>query len=140
MAFHLEKPYINNIGNTKKKPNVKQLKAKAEHEAYLRKMGLHPDQLAAKPKPAPRKLTKVVEVDRSGPQVSNGFAPGGAKKSVFDSEWQRTYDDDPVMAERERRALAEAQAKKAKVMPLFNKGGLQYSGDLKMTELGKRRP
>ncbi len=140
MAFHLEKPYINNIGNTKKKPNVKQLKAKAEHEAYLRKMGLHPDQLAAKPKAAPRKLTKVVEVDRSGPQVSNGFAPGGAKKSVFDSEWQRTYDDDPVMAERERKALAQAEAKKSRVFPLYNKGGYQFAGDLKMTELGKRRP
>ena len=140
MAFHLEKPYINNIGNTKKKPNVKQLKAKAEHEAYLRKMGLHPDQLAAKPKAAPRKLTKVVEVDRSGPQVSNGFAPGGAKKSVFDSEWQRTYDDDPVMAERERKALQEAQAKKSNLMSLYNKGPIQYNSGLKMTELGKRRP
>jgi hypothetical protein len=98
------------------------------------------EQLQAKPKVAPRKLTKVVEVDRSGPQVTNGFAPAGAKKSVFDSKWQRTYAHDPVMAERERAALAQAEAKKAKVMPLFNKGGLQYSGDLKMTELGKRRP
>ena len=31
MAFHLEKPYINNIGNNKKKLTVKQLRAKAEH-------------------------------------------------------------------------------------------------------------
>lgn len=140
MAFHLEKPYINNIGNTKKKPSVKQLKAKVEHEAYLRKMGVHPDQLAAKPKDAPRKLTKVVEVDRKGPQVTNGFAPGGAKRSVFDSEWQRTYADDPVMADRERRALAKAEAMKANVYPLYNKGGYQVAGNLKPSELGKRRP
>lgn len=140
MAFHLEKPYINNIGNTKKKPSARQIKAKAEHDAYLRKMGLHPEQLAAKPKAAPKKLQKVVKVDRSGPQVSNGFAPGGAKKSVFDSEWQRTYEHDPVMAERERAALAQAEAKKSNIMSLYNKGGLQYSGNLKMTELGKRRP
>lgn len=140
MAFHLEKPYINNIGSTKRKPGAKQIKAKAEHEAWLRKQGLHPDQLAAKPKAAPAKLKTVVKVDRSTPEVSNGFAPGGAKKSVFDSEWQRRYEDDPVMAERERIALAQAEAKKANVFPLYNKGGLQYGGNLKMTELGKRRP
>lgn len=140
MAFHLEKPYINNIGNTKRKPSARALKAKAEHDAWLRRQGLHPDQLASKPKDAPRKLRKVVSVDRSTPDVSNGFAPGGAKKSVFDSEWQRRYDEDPIMAERERIALAKAEAKKANIMPLYNKGGLQYSGNLKMTELGKRRP
>lgn len=33
MAFHLEKPYINNIGNTKRKPSAKQLKAQKEHDA-----------------------------------------------------------------------------------------------------------
>jgi hypothetical protein len=140
MAFHLEKPYINNIGNSKKKLTAKQLKTQAAHEVWLKANNVHPDQLAARATPAPRKLTVTLKVDTSGPPVSNGFAPGGAKKSVFDSEWKRTYEDDPVMAERERKALQEAQAKKAKVMPLFNKGGLQYSGDLKMTELGKRRP
>lgn len=35
MSFHLEKPYINNIGHTKRKPSAKQLRAKAEHEAWL---------------------------------------------------------------------------------------------------------
>jgi hypothetical protein len=140
MTFHLEKPYINNIGSTRKKLTVKQLRAKAEHEAWLRRQNVHPDQLAARSKDAPRKLTSTLKVDTSGPQVSNGFAPGGAKKSVFDSEWKRTYEDDPVMAERERAALAQAEAKKANIMPLYNKGGYQFAGNLKMTELGKRRP
>ena len=140
MAFHLEKPYINNIGNTKRKPTVKQLKAKAAHEEYLRKMGVHPDQLAQKPKHKPRTLKKVVSVDMSGPQVTNGFAPAGAKKSVFDSEWQRTYEDDPVMAERERAALVQAEAKKSRIMQTYNKGPVMFAGNLKMTELGKRRP
>lgn len=139
MAFHLEKPYINNIGSTKKKLSAKQLKAKAEHEAWLRSKGLHVDQLAAKPKTAPRKLKHVVQADRTGPQVSNGFAPGGAKKSVFDSEWKRTYDDDPVMAERERAALAKAEAIKGNLMSLYNKGPIQLNTGLKMTDLGKRR-
>lgn len=140
MAFHLEKPYINNIGSTKKKPSAKQLKAKMEHEAYLRKMGLHPEQLATKPKQPARKLKQVVQVDQNTPACSNGFAPGGAKKSVFDSEWKRTYDDDPVMAEREREALARAEARKADLMSLYNKGPIQLNTGLKMTDLGKRRP
>lgn len=139
MAFHLERPYINNIGNNKPKPSAKQQKAKAEHEAWLRSQGLAPDQIAARQKPESRKLKKTFVVDKGGPQCSNGFAPGGAKRSVFDSEWQRKYDD-PTMIERERAALRAAQEKKNRVMPIFNKGGLQYAGNLKMTELGKRRP
>jgi hypothetical protein len=139
MTFHLEKPYINNIGNNKKKLTVKQLRAKAEHEAWLKARGVHPDQLAAKPKSPPRKLTSVVKADMSGPQCTNGFAPAGAKKSVFDSEWQHTYDDDPVMAERERVALAQAEAKKANIIQTYNKGPVMFAGNLKMTELGKRR-
>lgn len=140
MAFHLEKPYINNIGNTKKKPSARQIKAQAEHEAWLRKMNVHPDQLAAKPKSAPRKLKSVVTVDTSGPQVSNGFAPAGAKRSVFDSEWQHTYDHDPVMAERERVALRQAEAKKANICQTYNKGPVMYSGGMNPKDFGKRRP
>ena len=139
MAFHLEKPYMNNIGNTKKKPSAKLIKAQQAHDSYLTRMGLHPDQLAAKPKTAPRKLQHVVQADRTGPQVSNGFAPGGAKKSVFDSEWKRTYDDDPQMAERERAALAKAEALKSNLMSLYNKGPVMLNTGLKMTDLGKRR-
>lgn len=139
MAFHLEKPYINNIGSTKKKPSAKLVRAQQEHDQYLRKMGLHPEQLAAKPKSPPRKLKTVVTVDNTGPQVSNGFAPGGAKRSVFDSQWKHTYDDDPQMAEREAVALAQAEAKKSRIMQTYNKGPVMFAGDLKMTELGKRR-
>ena len=137
--MHLCGPHLNNIGQTKKKLTAKQLKAKAEHEAWLKAQNVHPDQLAARATPASRKLTVTLKVDTSGPPVSNGFAPGGAKKSVFDSEWQRTYDDDPEMAARERVALQEAQAKKSNLMSLYNKGPIQYNSGLKMTELGKRR-
>lgn len=125
MTMHLLGPQFNNVGNTKKKQTVKQQRAKAEHEAWLRSQNLHPEQLAAKPRAAPRKLKSVVSVDNTGPQCSNGFAAGGAKKSVFDSEWKRTYEDDPVMAERERMALARAQALKGRVAPLYSKGAYQ---------------
>lgn len=140
MAFHLEKPYINNIGNTKKKPNARQLKAQAEHDAYLRKMGLHPEQLAAKPKAKPKTLNKVVTVDKTGPQVSNGFAPAGAKKSVFDSQWQRTYSHDPEMQAREQLALAEAQAKTKRIAPAYSKGAYQYiTSNETLVDIGKKK-
>lgn len=138
MTMHLLGPAYNNIGKTVRKPSAKQLKAKAEHEAWLRKQGIHPDQLSARSKPV-GKLTKTVRPHTTGPECGNKFDVGGFKKSVFDSEWKRTYEDDPQMAEREAAALREAQAKKANLMPLYNKGPVQYGGNLKMTELGKRR-
>ena len=139
MTMHLLGPQFNNIGRTKKKPSVKQQKAHAEHQAWLRSQNLHPDQLAAKPKAKPATLKKVVTVDTSGPQCTNGFSAGGAKKSVFDTQWQRTYENDPAMAEREKLALEQAQARKSQLMPLYNKGPIQLNTGLKMTELGKRR-
>lgn len=140
MAFHLEKPYINNIGATKKTPSAKLVRAQQEHDQYLRKMGLHPEQLAAKPKSAPRKLTKVVTVDTTGPQVSNRFAPGGAKRSVFDSEWKRTYDDDPEMAARESVALAQAKAKTKRIAPAYSKGAYQYITSISnLGDLGNKK-
>lgn len=48
--MHLEKAYINNHGKCKTKLNAKQLRAKQEHEAWLRKRGLHSDQLKDRPK------------------------------------------------------------------------------------------
>ena len=140
MTMHLLKPHFNNIGNTKKKPTAAQIRAKAEHEKWLRENGVHPEQLASKPKTASRRLTSTVSASKSGPQCTNGFAAGGAKKSVFDSKWQRHYEDDPQMAEREAAALKAAEAKKANILPLYNKGGYQFAGNLKISELGKRRP
>lgn len=139
MTMHLLPAFINTNGNTKRKKTPQQVKAQAEHEKWLKKNGVHPDQLSTKAQPKSRKLKLELVKDRNTPACSNGFAPGGAKRSVFDSEWQQQYAD-PTMVERERAALRAAQEKKNRVMPLFNKGGLQYSGDLKMTELGKRRP
>jgi len=138
MTMHLLGPAYNNIGNSHKKPTVKQQKAKVEHESYLRKIGCHPDQLASRVKPT-GKFTRTVKPEKTDLECSNGFGVGGFKKSVFDSEWQRTYADDPVMADRESVALKAAQAKKANLMPLYHKGPVQYAGNLKMTELGKRR-
>ena len=92
----------------KKKPSPAQQKAKAEHEAWLRKQGIHPDQLAAKAQPKSKKLTSWRGAVDPGAPCSNTVVDGGAVRSVFNSHWQDRYKDDPLMAEREREALAKA--------------------------------
>jgi hypothetical protein len=141
MTMHLVNPGLSliNTKNKKKKPNAAQSRAKAEHEAWLRKNGVHPEQLQTRPKKT-EKLQMNIVADRSGPQVSNGFANAGMKKSIWDTEWQRTYEDDPLMAEREAEALRKATALKANLHPIYHKGGVMLkTPGLGMQDLGKRR-
>lgn len=130
MTMHMVHPGLStiNTGKIKKKLNAKQKKAAADHEAWLKKQGVHPDQLASRNSGTrPAKMTKLFDTKVEGPQCSNGFAPGGAKKSVFDSQWKRTYENDPHMAGREQAALRQAGALKSRLMPLYNKGPVQLS-------------
>lgn len=140
--MHLANPGLTTTssGTSKKKLNVKQERAKQEHDAWLRKQGLHPDQIAAKKSNAKKKLKLDLVVNKGGPQCTNGFTNGGFRTSVFDSNWNRRYEDDPKLAEREALALRKAEALKADLLPLYNKGPIQLRPKgLKMDELGKRR-
>jgi len=83
---------------------------------------VHMDQLAQKLTKKSSSFRDTVKPVQPGAECSNGFAPGGAKKSVFDSEWQKTYKNDPDMAQRERMALEKARALKGQLTPLYNKG------------------
>lgn len=82
MTMHLEKVYINNNGKCKTRLNAKQLRAKQEHEAWLRKRGLHADQLAAKQKehiPCDNRLQDHTPANRrqtikTSDKVGNGFS------------------------------------------------------------------
>jgi hypothetical protein len=142
MTMHMVHAGLNdiNLKSKTKKLTPAQIKAKAEHEKYLKSQGLHPDQLAARAK-KPSLLKKRYAADDGTAPCSNGFAHAGAKKSIFDSQWQRTYEDDPAMAEREAEALRAAESLKQDLIPLYNKGPIQLkSKQLKMTDLGKRRP
>lgn len=132
MTMHLVHPGLStlNTSKTKRKPGAKQVRAMEEHNQWLRKQGLHPEQLAAKGREKPRKLSLNLRVDRDGPQCTNGFAPGGAKKSVFDTQWTDRYKDDPLLAEREQEALRRAEDLKSRLMPLYNKGPVQLQTNL----------
>lgn len=80
MTMHLAPIYVSTVnhGKIKKKLNKPQQKAQAEHEAWLRKRGLHPDQLAAKKVKAKVKQESqyIYDSRRTVPtsdKVGNGF-------------------------------------------------------------------
>jgi hypothetical protein len=81
MTMHLEKVYINNYGKCKSRLNAKQLRAKQEHETWLRKRGLHSDQIVAKKKANPVRPNPVSDYThtsrktiKTSDKVGNGFA------------------------------------------------------------------
>lgn len=133
MSMHMVHAGLTTLNTKKssKKLGVKQKRAQSDHEKWLRDRGIHPDQIAQRNKNSKPKQLQVSnkESTRSVASLGNGFAPIVNKRSVFDSAWRRDYEDDPVMAEREAMALAEAEAKKKFIRPLYNKGPVQYSAD-----------
>ena len=142
MSMHLTHAGLTtlNTGRNKKKPGVKQNRAAAEHDKWLRKQGLHPEQIAERQK-TKAKTTIVTEQPKTDnvKHLGNGFAPIVAKRSVFDSAWRRDYEDDPLMAEREVMALQEAEEKKKYIRPLYNKGPIQYSANTSDLKEGNGR-
>jgi len=71
--------------------------------------------------------------------LSNTITNGGAKTSVFDTQWQKKYEDDPLMAEREAEALRQVELKKQYLMPAYNKGPIMYDPKKDLTQ-NDRRP
>jgi hypothetical protein len=127
----------NRSGKPKTRLNAKQRKLLAEHENWLRSKGLHRDQLSVKTKPRAR-----VDATNSGsdmPKLSNTVVTGGFKKTIWDTQWRKTYEDDPLMAEREEDALRRAEKYKGRLMPLYNKGPVQLCTDLSTLKEGNGR-
>lgn len=128
-----------NTGKNRKKLNAKQQRALVEHEAWLRKQGVHPDQLNKQKKQKPKLLEVSSAFSRQSPNLSNTVVSGGFKKTIWDTKWKRTYEDDPLMAEREDDALRKADARKSRLMPLYNKGPVQYCTDMNTLKEGNGR-
>ncbi len=126
--MQLLKPFINNIGSTKTKPSEKQLQAKAEHEAWLKKNSVHPDQLKHKPKAKntfPSYKTEKVH-------LSNTIVDGGRNKSIMANLYK---ESDAV----QRKILEKAK----RIDMAYNKGGLVYvtdGMDIKTMGARSRRP
>lgn len=108
MAMHLLNPMWNTNGSGKRKASAKQLKAKAEHEAWLRANGVHPDQLKSKPKH--KNKLPTYKIDKV--ELSNTIQDGGRANGVM----ANLYKEKPSV---QREVLKKAQS----VTQLYNKGG-----------------
>jgi hypothetical protein len=76
--MHLERVYFNTNGRCKSRLTAKQLKAKQEHNEWLKKRGLHPDQLKAKKTKAPicndeKMYYRTPNLPPTSDMIGNGF-------------------------------------------------------------------
>ena len=116
MTMHLVGPHMTTTKYNSKKSNrkktAKQIKAEADHEKYLRKMGVHPDQLEAKAKRnAQGKKVGIHDIpdykeNKSEVKLSNKIAGHGPAKEG------NTYSG-------ERQLLGIATMHKSNMVPIF---------------------
>ena len=118
--MHLLPVYYTTTSTRKKKSKAKAAMP-SKHDLWLMKQGLHPEQIKAK-KVVDKNWTKdynnKIKVDRSD-YVSAGMS--GTSDSCADKSLMSNLHKEP---EHVRRQILD---KASRVMPLFNKGGLQYA-------------
>ena len=130
MTMHLVGPYLTTTRyNSKKKKSAKQLKADADHEAWLKKRGVDRNSIQAKvAKEKPR--AEMPKYEYTKVQYSN-VVGSGTQSGVM----ANIHKEAPHV----QKAILD---KASRVMPLYNKGGLQYctpDTDLKTVGTKSRR-
>ncbi len=131
MSMHLLPAFFNDIGNSKRKRKAKS--TLTEHDKWLIKQGLHLSQIKKKKTVDlswKKKYNDDMMVDRSTKQHDNKKLVAGPT-SKTDIMTNLHKEPEHVQAEILRKASL--------VMPLYNKGGLQYAGpDVDLTTVGTR--
>lgn len=117
MSFHMVGPYLTtNASSKKKKKSAKQIKADAEHAAWLKARGLDRASVQAKvAKEKPR--AEMPKYEYAKVQYSNVVGSG-----IQTGVMANLHKEAPHV----QKAILD---KASRVMPLFNKGGLQYATD-----------
>ena len=111
MSMHLVGPYMTTTkyNRKQKKPNAKVAKAQAEHEKWLRKQGVHPEQLEEKKAKRGNIVTNTIPDYRADacsiPTSDKVAGHGPAKESM-------TYSG-------ERQLLGIATMQKSNMVPIF---------------------
>lgn len=115
MTMHLVGPYLTTNNTSKKrKKSAKQLKADAEHNAWLKKRGLDRESVQARvEKEKPRAEIPTYEYTKI--QYSN-VVGSGVQTGVM-----ANLHKEPAHVQK---AILD---KASRVMPLYNKGGLQFA-------------
>ena len=105
----------------------------SDHDRWLLSKGLHPDQIKTKKgvdENWKKKYSEDMKVDREG-YVSSGLS--GSKSSCAKRDIMTNLHKEPEHVRK------EILRKASLVMPLYNKGGLQYAGpDVDLTTVGTK--
>jgi hypothetical protein len=121
---------------SKRKPKIKTTsknKLISDHDRWLLSKGLHPDQIKLKKtvdKNWKKEYTEGMKIDRAG-YVSSGLS--GSKSSCAKRDIMTNLHKEPEHVQK------EILKKASLVMPLYNKGGLQYAGpNVDLTTVGTK--
>jgi len=107
--MQLMKPYFTTTKTGRStKPSAKQVQAKAEHEAWLRRNGVHPEQLTK----AKLHKNSLPSYKTESVQLSNTIVDGGRAKGIMANLYKEP-----------KHVQNQIIAKTAAVTPLYNKGG-----------------
>lgn len=134
MTMHLLPAFFTTTA-TKRKPNNTPKTAKQiEHEKWLQSQGLSREQLKRKKVVDPNWKTKYTEntrVERRANYESSGMS--GSKDFAAKRGIMEAIHKEPEHVRK------EILAKASRVMPLYNKGGLQYASPAEdMTQIGSK--
>lgn len=113
MSMHLEKAWVTTTVHNRRRRDKEPTRAHLEHDKWLRKMGLHPEQLKMKKKHV--NSLPSYKVDSELPELSNKIGNGFKSASVIDNLANEKVD-----------VQAQILSKAARVSPIYNKGGYQY--------------
>lgn len=110
-------------------PTLNLSQIKSQHDKWLRKHNVHPDQLKKRKRKTNTPTDFNVAHNYYGSQ-SNTIAPPAFKRDIF--EQIRTGNETP-------QTIAAIKQKSSQCIPLFNKGGMQFSSNKEELKNGNRK-
>lgn len=117
---------------SKKKPQQKSkrlLEAQAAHRKFLTSMGVSLKKSTLRGNTA---NWSDLTVQSNAAPLSNTIPGSGAKRSLDDYKWKKDVQENPE-------AIAEAEKKKTRIAPAYNKGPLMYiTDDADTKSLGRK--
>lgn len=130
MSMHLVGHYLNDIGNSKKKPSKskKLAAANAEHDKWLRDRGLHPEQRELKRAFVGKEKIAMPDYKTNNPyKLSNNIAiRGGFKNGIMDNLHKESKEVQQAIRD-----------KAARTTMAYNKGpSMYFSPEADTTMLG----
>jgi len=132
MSMHMERAFLTttHYGSRSQKPanTAKLRKSQTEHDRWLRKQGLHPEQLQARPRVKVPVVLPDYRTDQSLPVSNNIRVDGGRQTGIM----ANLHRESPAVQ-------AKIREWAGKVAPLYNKGGLQVvTAGTDITEIGSK--